>query len=339
MKPRHPLQKLLLLCLVSGLGLALPAGAEQLRTIIAGTAALSADAPEGTRLSVAYNEAVAIMLPKESPFIQGFEIEVKIPQAAVNFPGALAYELWRRLDPAPDKNRYGYEGERIITQPLPPRGSLVLQVPIRKDHNLKTSPYSTVLPTVLDPKDFPLVFKFYAISKGIPPELENADFQIRIRPLLTDEGALRLNLHFPEGADKSSVVVSLDDKRLPEGRSLDGRDLLVLKAGTHYLRISSEKFRDESRTFSIDQGRVLDLVIELQDTTPLLIIEAPDSALISIDGQKLGKDQRTSLNVEVGEHTVSCRIGDYVITRKFTAYRGKTYRLVLAVDLQVQEQP
>lgn len=339
MKSRFPLPGRILALVLGSLALAVPSGAEELRTIVAGTAALSAEAPEGTRLSVAYNEAVAIVLPKESPFIQGFEIEVKIPQAAINFPGALAYELWRRLDPAPDKNRFGYEGDRIITQPLPPRGSLVLQVPIRKDHSLKTSPYSTVIPTILDPKDFPLVFKFYAISKGIPPELENAAFQVRIRPLLTDEGALRVSLHFPEGADKTAVVVSLDDKRLTDARYLDGRDLLVLKAGTHYLRVSSDKFRDESRTFTIDQGRVLDLVIELQDTTPLLVIEAPDSAQISIDGQRLKPDQRTSLNVDVGEHTVSCRIGDYVITRKFTAYRGKTYRLVLAVDLQVQEQP
>lgn len=337
MKSRFPGLVLLFFVILATLGV--PAGAEELRTIVAGTAAISGEVPEGVKFSVAYNEAVAITLPKESPFIQGFEIEVKIPQAAVNFPGALAYELWRRLDPAPDKNRFGYEGDRIITQPLPPRGSLVLQVPIRKDHNLKTTPYATVLPTILEARDFPLVFKFYAISKGMPPELENAEFQVRIRPLLTDEGALRLSLRFPDGADKSSVALSLDDKRLPDGRYLDGRELLVLKAGTHYLRVSSEKFRDESRTFTVDQGRILDLVVELQDTTPLLVIEAPDSAQISIDGQRLVKEQRTSLNVEVGEHTVSCRIGDYVITRKFSAYRGKTYRLVLSVDLQVQEQP
>jgi len=337
MKPRFRIQGLVLL--IGFLSIPGSAGAEELRTIISGMATLSSESPDGVRLSMAYNEAVAIVLPKESPFIQGFEIEVKIPQAAIAFPGALAYEVWRRLDPAPDKNRFGYEGERIITQPLPTRGSLVLQVPVRKDHNLKTSPYSTVLPTVLDAKDFPLLFKFYAISKGIPPELENADFQVRIRPLLTDDGALRINIHYPEGSEKSLVAISLDDKRLPDGHYLDGKELLVLKAGTHYLRVSSEKYRDESRTFSIDQGRVLDLSIDLQDTTPLLVIEAPDSAQITIDGQKLRPEQKTSLNVEVGEHTVSCRIGDYVITRKFSAFRGKTYRLVLSVDLQVQEQP
>jgi hypothetical protein len=43
------------------------------------------------------------------------------------------------------------------------------------------------------------------------------------------------------------------------------------------------------------------------------------------------------MTVEPGDHTAACRIGDYSLTRKFTAYRGKTYKLVLEIDLQVQE--
>jgi hypothetical protein len=315
------------------------ASAEDLRTIVAGTASLSADASDGVRLSLAYNEAVSVVLPKDSSYIQGFEIEIKIPPAAQAMPGALAYELWRRVDPAPDKNRYGYEGERIITQALPARASLVIQVPVRKDHNLKSGPYATVIPAVVEAKDFPFLFKFYPISKGIPAELENAQFQVRIRPLLTDEGGLRLSIHYPEAAEKAAIVVSVDDKRLSDARYLDGREALVLKAGTHYLRVSSEQYRDESRTFTIEQGRTLDLVIDLQDTAPLVMVEAPDSAQVSIDGKRLTGDLKVAFTVDVGEHVVACRIGDYTVTRRFTAFRGKTYKIVLSVDLQVQESP
>lgn len=320
-------------------GACLLAGAEELRTIVAGTVVLSSDASEGTRLSVAYNEAIAVALPRDLAFIQGFEIEVKLPPAAVALPGALAWELWRRVDPAPDRNRYGYEADRLITQLLPPRASLVIQVPVRKDHNLKSSPYATVLPTIAEAGDFPFLFRFYPVAKGLPPDLENAQFQIRIRPLLTDEGALRLFLRYPEGGDRQGVVVTVDDRRLPEGRYLDGKEALVLKAGTHYLRISSDQYRDESRTFTVEQGRTLDLTIDLQDTSPLVVIEAPDSAQLTLDGKKVSGDGKTSVAVEAGEHLVTCRIGDYVITRKFTAYRGKTYRIVLSVDLVVQESP
>lgn len=313
--------------------------AEELRTIIAGTVVLSADASDGTKIPIAYNEAVAIALPRDNVFIQGFEIEVKLPSAAASMPGALAWELWRRVDPTPDKSRYGYDAERLVTQPLPARASLVIQVPVRKDHSLKSGPYATVIPTVAEAGDFPFLFKLYPIAKGLPPELENAQFQVRVRPILTDEGAIRLNIRYPEGGDRTGVTVTVDDKRIPEGRYIDGKEALVLKAGTHFLRVSSEQYRDESRTFTIEQGRTLELSVDLQDTSPLVIIEAPDSAQITLDGRKASGDGKTALTIEIGDHVVTCRIGDYVVTRKFTAYRGKTYRIVLAVDLQVQESP
>lgn len=315
------------------------ASGEELRTIIAGTVSLSPESPDGTRISIAYNEALAISLPRDSTFIQGFEIEVKLPQAASAMPGALAWELWRRVDPTPDKSRYGYEAERLVTQPLPARASLVIQVPMRKDHSLKSGPYATVIPTIAETGDFPLLFKLYPIAKGLPPELENAQFQVRIRPILTDEGAVRLFLRFPEGGDRTGIAVSVDEHRLPDGRYTDGKETLVLKSGTHYLRVNSDQYRDESRTFTIEPGRTVELSIDLQDTSPLVIIEAPDSTQITLDGRKVSGDGKTALTVEVGDHLVTCRIGDYVVTRRFTAYRGKTYRIVLSVDLQVQESP
>jgi hypothetical protein len=314
-------------------------GAEDLRTIVAGTILLSSENPEGGRATMAYNEALAVSLPRDSSFIQGFEIEIKTPQAYLALPNSLAYELWRRVDPAPDKNRYGYSGERIIVQPLPTRAGIVIQVPVRKDHSLKPSPYSTLLPVVVESRDFPFIFKLEPVSKGIPPELENAQFQVKVRPILTDEGGLRLSIRYPEGGEKAPVVVTVDDKRLPEGHYLDGKETFILKAGSHYVRVSSEKYRDENRTVSVEQGKTAELAIELQDTAPLVSIEAPDSAQLAIDGQKLGKDAKYPLPIEAGEHTVTCRIGDYVVMRKFTAFRGKSYKIVLSVDLQVQENP
>ncbi len=329
----------LLLAVFAAAAASFPAFGEELRTIIAGIATLSPEASEGSRFSIGYNDAVAIVMPKASPFIHGVEIEVKAPQASLAMPGALAYELWRRVDPAPDKNRFGYEGSRILTQPLPARAGFVVQIPLRKDHGLKSSPYATVIPVVAEPKDFPLLFKLFPVTKGLPSELETAQFQIRIRPLLTDEGAFRLVLKYPEGAERAPVAVSIDDKRLSDQRQLEGKDPIVLKSGSHFLRVASDAYRDESRSFAIEQGRTLELLVELQDTAPLVVIEAPDSAQVSLDGQKLDHTGKPSFNVEPGEHSVGCRIGDYVVTRKFTAYRGKTYRIVLAVELQVQESP
>jgi len=305
--------------------------ADDLRTIMAGIATVSADTPDGVHLAMGYNDAIAVVLAKDTSFVQGFEIELRLPQAAIGLPGGFAYELWRKIEPFPDKKRYGYSGERIITQPIPPRAGIVLQIPIRKDFSIKPSPYAFLIPTVVEAKDFPFVFKLLPVAKGFGSEIESAQFQVRVRPILGDDGALSLKIRYPEGSTDRSLTVTVDDKRV------DPSATLILPYGPHQLQVSSESYRDESRSFAIEQGKTLELVVELQDTTPIALIEAPDSAIVLIDGVRIDHDVKPQLTLDPGDHTVTCRIGDYTITRKFTAFRGKTYRLVLAIDLQIQE--
>jgi hypothetical protein len=331
-RPRIQLVPLLAAGLIARSAFAPRLQGQELRTVVAGIASLQAENAEGSRLAMGYDEAVAVLMARESPFIQGFEIELKLPQALASSPGAFAYELWRRVEPAPDKNRYGYRGERIITQPLPARAGLVIQVPTRRDHGLKTGPYATLIPTVVEAKDFPFMFKLVPLAKGASPEVESAQIQVRVRPLLTDEGGLRLILKYPEGSvDRDSLVATVDDKRV------DPSAPITLKAGGHRLHVASETYRDENRSFVVEQGRILELSVELQDTAPLLVIEAPDSAVVLVDGARIDHVAKPQMALEPGEHSASCRIGDYSLSRKFSVARGKTYRLVLSVDLQVQE--
>jgi hypothetical protein len=306
--------------------------AEELRVLIAGVATVTAENSEGSSFAMGFDESIAILLPKDSRFVQGIEIEIKSPPAALAAPGGFAYELWRRIEPAPDKKRLAYKGERIIMQPLPARAGYAIQVPVRADHSLKPSPYATLIPAIVEQKDFPFLLKLVPISKGVPAAAEAAKFQVRVRPLLSDEGALSLRLRYPEGsAERRPVSVTVDD------RKVDASAPILLRAGQHRLGVASEAYRDESRGFSIEQGRTLELVVELEDTTPILVVEAPDSAVVSIDGLRIDHVAKPSFAVEPGEHLAACRIGDYSLTRKFTAYRGKTYKLVLEIDLQVQE--
>jgi hypothetical protein len=328
----HGLRLLRLATFVIGLAGFSTLAAEDLRTLIAASISLPTDA-QGVVVPVLYNEALAITLPKDAPFIQGMEIEVRSPGAALALPGAMAWEIWRRLDPLPEKNRFSYQGERMLSQVLPARAGYIIQIPLRGDHTLHSTPFATLLPTVIEPKDFPFMFRLMAIAKGVPPDLEKTPFQVRVRPLFTDEGALKLGLRFPDNAERGDLSVLVD------GKAVDAKDVLVMKPGPHFLRISSENYREESRSFTIEQGKTLELSIELADTTPILLIEAPDSAFILLDGQKLNHVAKPSMTVEAGEHTIFCKIGDYSLTRKFTAFRGKTYKVLLSIDLSVQENP
>ncbi len=317
------------------------AWAEDLRALVAGVVLIAPDNADGTRLAIGYDESVAVIMPKDSPFVQGFEIEIRSPQAVIAAPGGFAYELWRRIAPAPDRKRLDYSGDRVLMQPLPARAGYAIQIPVKPDNSIKPSPYATLIPTLVEQKDFPFLFRLVPIAKGLSPDVESAKFQVRVRPLLSDEGALSIKLRYPEGASGGApqgavehypIEATVDDKKI------DPSQPVLLKSGPHTLVISSEAYRDESRSFALDQGMTLELVVELQDTTPVLVIEAPDSAIVSLDGARIDQVAKPSMTMEPGEHSVTCRIGDYTLTRKFTAYRGKSYRLVLQVDLQVQEE-
>jgi hypothetical protein len=309
-----------------------PAAATELRALIGGVATVGADNADGIRLSVGYDESVAVLMPKDSPFVQGIEIEIKSPQAVIAAPGGFAYELWRRVEPEPERKRLEYRGERLIMQPLPARAGYAIQLPIRADHALRPSPYATLIPVIVTQADFPFLFKLVPISKGLSAAAEAAKFQIRVRPLLFDSGVLSLKLRYPEGAqERFPVTVTVDDAKV------DPSAPIVLKTGTYRLGLSSEAYRDESRVIVVEQGKTLELVVDLQDTKPLLSIEAPDSAIVSLDGQRIDHVARSTMSVEPGEHSATCRIGDYTLTRKFTASRGKAYKLVLEIDLQVEE--
>jgi len=311
--------------------LAAPAATE-LRALIGGIATVSAENSEGVGLSIGYDESVALLMPKDSPFVQGVEIEIKSPRAAIAVPGGFAYELWQRVDPEPDMKRFSYRGERIIMQALPARAGYTIQIPIRADHSIKMSPYATLIPFVVEREDFPFLFKLVPISKGLSAEAEASKFRIRVRPLLTDDGALSLRLRYPEGqAERFPVTVTIDD------RKVDPSAPILLKAGSYRLGLASEAYRDESRVVVVEQGKTLELAVELQDTRPVLSIEAPDSAIVSIDGRKVAETERAALSLEPGEHSATCRIGDYTLTRKFTVARSKPYKLVLDIDLRVEE--
>ncbi|MEI6386546.1 MAG: hypothetical protein WCQ50_07920 [Spirochaetota bacterium] len=314
------------------LALSAPLDGEEFRALLASSLALPSDS-QGVQLTLAYNEAFALTWPKDLPFVQGLEIELKAPPAVVPLASSLSWELWRSVDPAPQKTRSIYQGERILSQVLPSRAGFVIQIPLRGDHSLKSGPFATVIPTVLSPDDFPFLFRLAPLAKAIPPELEKASFVLRIKPLFTDEGGLRLGFRFPEGSQKRDLELSVDGKRVVVS------DLLVQKPGSHLLRVSSDGFREETRSFTIEQGRYIDLEVELEDTSPVLVVEAPDSAVITLDGARINHVTKPSMILEPGEHLIACRIGDYSMTRKFSVFRGKNYRIVLSIDLVFQESP
>jgi hypothetical protein len=109
-----------------------------------------------------------------------------------------------------------------------------------------------------------------------------------------------------------------------------------LREGEHHLAVLSEDYRNESRRFMVERGKVLDITVDLQDPTPVLTFEAPDSALIYVDNQLLTNTMKP-YPVEPGRHEVKFQMSDYSIIRPLTARKGKSYHVALTVDLTISE--
>jgi len=306
--------------------------AESFRVRSMSLVALDSQKTEAQIVALGYNDAIAIVFPASPIFLKGVEIEVKIPQGILSYRNSMAYGLYHRVKPAPSTATIDYQGEELTFQPLPSRLSFVLQVPFMNAHGLKSGPYATVLTTVYDAKKGPLLFRLLPIMKGLPEDIETMQFPVRIKPILTEEGAFRLSLAWP-GNQVKPVSVRIDESLVE-----NAEDLVFLAPGTHHLSVVSDEFRNEVRVFTIESARITELTVPLQDTAPRLFLVAPENAVIQVDGKSV-ENPKNPYILEPGEHAILFKIGDYELMRQITAEKGRDYTVSMVIDINVTESP
>ncbi|MDR0597606.1 MAG: hypothetical protein LBG14_03775 [Treponema sp.] len=327
----RPWRTVLFLSFIARLcGLA-PLGAEQLRILNAGNILVSLDKSGGDSILLSYTDSAVIALDQEIRFFRGIEVELVVPQTYLAHRGSLALALYADLDKTPAPGIADLEARLISMEPIPNKIQIVYQIPIRPDHGLRESPYAALPVEMAPPESFPLLFRILPVIKGLSEDVEAMSFRLSVKPILSDEGAVRIIPRYPEHLGQRPFTALIDDavvERLQETR--------LLKEGQHSLVIISDDYRNESRRFLIERGKILDLIILLQDTVPLVYFEAPDNALIFFDNEAVDSS-RQPMSVEPGLHEVHFQMGDYTMVKSLTVRRGKTYRIALDVDLSISE--
>jgi hypothetical protein len=292
---------------------------------------VSLDKPGGDSLSLSYAGSAVISLDRETRFFRGIELELILPQAYLAHRGSLALALYTDLDKTPGAGVAEIEARQISLEPVPNKIQVVYQIPIRAGHGLRDSPYATLPVGIAPPESFPLLFRILPVIKGISPEVENMIFRLSVKPILSDEGAVRIIARYPEHLAPRPFTTLIDDNVVERPQ-----DTRLLKEGEHHLAIISNDYRNESRRFVIERGKILELAIALQDTIPLVYIEAPDNALIFFDNEAVDSS-RQPLVADPGLHEVRFQMGDYTVVKSLTIHRGKTYRVALDVDVSISE--
>ena len=310
--------------------LAIPAGAESIRTLMMGEIELSSDNAEGSSVKLAYNGSALIRLGRGSRYFRGIELELSTPQSWLAQRGSLAMEVYAELDRVPVIGTNDLEGRRIASDPLPSKIKMVYQIPVRPSHGLRTTPYATVPAGTTLPASFPLLFKLMPIIKGLSDELENMSFTLIARPILGEEGAVRLNFRYPGQLRDRPFTVLIDDAVVK-----NPAEEMLLKEGEHHLVVLSDDYRNESRRFMVERAKRADITIDLQDPTPLIIFEAPENARIFLNNNPVR--ETGPIPVEPGVYEAKFQVGDYTLTKTITAQRGKTYRVSLSVGIDIEE--
>jgi hypothetical protein len=270
------------------------------------------------------------MLGGEARFFRGVELELSAPQHWIPYQGSLAVAAYNELNQIPKTGVADVKARGFLNEPLPAKLQTVYQIPLRQGHNMRSSPYAKVLP-VVSPESFPIVFRIMPIVKGLTGELETMRFRLKARPILSDQGAVRIGFRYPEQLAGKPFTMLIDDAVVEN----PGEERL-LKEGEHHLMILSDDYRNESRRFLIERAKVVDLTIELQDPTPLIIFEAPEDARVFLDNAPVASNL-SPVPVEPGPHEIRFQVSDYAIVRQIRVQRGKTYRVALAVDVNISE--
>jgi len=308
------------------------AEAEAFRTVIEGSIEVTPERPAGNSIPVGINSSVIITLGSEARFLRGIEIEITSPQNWLAHRGAIGISVYNNINPQTAHGITDIDASRTAFEPLPARLQTNYQIPVRQPHGLRTTTTVTVLPAVTQLSTFPILFRLMPVIKGISEELETMIFNLTVRPILSDIGAIRLIPRYPPQLRNRPFTVLIDDNLI-----VNTSEQIVLREGEHHLVILSDDYRNESRRFVVERAKVNDLIVELQDPTPILILEGPENAVIYLDNVRFQRNSEP-VTVEPGLHEIRFQIGDYTITRNLNIQRGKTYRVALAIDLTIQEE-
>jgi len=292
---------------------------------------LSASNPEGSTVNLGSNGSVLINLGKDTRFLRGIELELTAPQGWLAYRGSLAMLVYADLDHQPTRGINDIEGRRIAFDPLPGKVKNIYQLPIRSSHGLRTSPYAVVIQGSVLPPSFPILFRLRAIIKGMNEELENMSFTLTAKPIFTDEGAVKISYRYPPQLRGKQFTVLIDDVVIE-----NPSEERLLKEGEHHLAVISEDYRNESRRFMVERAKTIDLTIELQDPTPLIVFESPESARIFLNNNPIPRDSGP-IPVEPGVHEARFHIGDYTLTKTINVQRGKTYKVAISVGIDIDE--
>ncbi len=293
--------------------------------------------PRGRSFIIPAQEYIAFLAPEDRLFTTAFELELEIPAAVVGTQNAVGLYLYAGVAPDPELAPGGattHAGEAVLLVPLGRSG--LERVEILLPGRTESLGFGSHVVHINDFSEFPLMLGVAPISKGVSDTLLNQEYRLSVRRRTIPEGGVRVRFQDADGRNLSRSQLSAAGVSATIGRRrLTADQVDLLEPGFHTVSLESQDHLPDQRTVGVQRGEVTDVVFRLEEARPQVRVEAPRSAVVTIDGDLVSPGE--DLYLEPGEHSIVFRIDEVTVSRRFVVARTGSYTLSLVLDILIDE--
>ncbi|MFP4331481.1 MAG: hypothetical protein ACLFP6_12255 [Spirochaetaceae bacterium] len=292
---------------------------------------------EGVTTPLAIGEVLFISQDDPHAFLEGVELEVRPPTAALAEAFAVSITIHHSKAPFPGPGVRVLSGDLLLQEELRPVQRFFYRFPVSNGVSFRRQADTRVLAdTVSLSEERPVTIGFWPRMKGLPSAIMDGPFAVTVRPVLADRGGARLEL-IREGA---GTPISADEEELAlriNGESVStSEEIYFLPSGLHRIRVDSDRFAVSETTFAVERGRITPVTVSLQSLSTVVRFSLPEEVALYLNGNPLDHTEG-SAELPVGEHLVVMELGGYTVQQMITLETGRSYELGIDLDVFLQE--
>jgi hypothetical protein len=278
------------------------------------------------------NDAIVIALPEDRGFMEGVEILFKVPAEVVQWMDSVSWAFYNGVKPEPTENRTDYRGKRTTVGTFGDLLSLDIKVPLSRENSIKQDAYSVYIDDIPDFKNGKIFVRLQMASKLAPSSLAQSAFEVTVKPIYVNQGRLSIRLVPPEGEQLKDTEVYIDGQ---EAKLVEGG--IPISPGIHDISVVSGSYRNEVRTVTVGQAKVVDVEIKLRDITPSVRLALPVGTQAYCDGSRV-EDTKKAIKLAQGRHSFRFVLGGYEISKQVDMVNGHNYTVALNIDASVSDE-
>ena len=292
---------------------------------------------EGVAVPLLLGDLLYISAQDPHAFIEGVELEVKPPAAAVRESFSISVTIHHASASFPGPGAALISGDTLLEEELRPANRYFYRLPLRGGVHFQPQADTTVVDsTIALSEERPITIGFWPRMKGLPSAIQEGSFLVTVRPVLANRGGARVDLldertNTPISLDEAEPYLEIDGEAVPIEEEIH-----FLPAGLHRIRFESSRYMPGEATFAVEPGQINRVRMRLKTLTTEVAFSLPEETEVYFNGNPVDHGEGVA-ELPVGEHLVVLELGGFTVQRTITLEAGRTYELGLDLDVFLKE--